>query len=408
MDEGITFSSNDELPTDNIPRYKIGDKVIIRPDAAEIIHSISSGSWDIDLVKSKFMRDNIKKPLKVVKKFIVIEANNDKTANIWWSCLQSDVDLSEAWFIDAALKPSTPDYSPRRIDRLLDRLDEGVFNEKYPYTSLIIAVNNKEELEDLRLNGHLENDICNRVEAHLMWGQVLYIRMFSDYHDNTVVRTTTGTLSKLDQLSQDIGFTYERVFTSTDIKKGIINNIKNSGQSTPNYLPKKINRITESQNPVSSFDMVDDFRGSTEDKTLKNINEAFLHIDYPYNSIVIAINDQKEANELFMLGYGRGVIDNITDFLNRGVKTYVRLYKGTDNETITSIGTLSRVEEVSNSLHYTYEKVFTVNDVKRGLIDKIKKTGNYFQSPDYSPRKIDRTLESKNTILSLDKWKESL
>lgn len=108
-----------------------------------------------------------------------------------------------------------------------------------------------------------------------------------------------------------------------------------------------------------------------------NENRRNIHERYPYNCIVIVINDNNELNKCLDIFRKMDILNindakgNITQDLLRSIKCYVRLFYGRDNQKLTISGNvLSKVKYYSDANKFKYQKEYTIDDVINGKIEK--------------------------------------
>jgi len=148
-------------------------------------------------------------------------------------------------------------------------------------------------------------------------------------------------------------------------------------KNIPNYKSKKFNR------------------------TMENLNEGLFHNDYQYNNIIILFSNLQELEE--SKPYLNGIIDfelaynTIKSEFKKPIhdKYYMRIHTENYNYSYKiNRGSLNYLN--SSNFDYDYEKIFTINDLKNGLLDDIKKNGKYIIKPNYKPKKFNRTMENFN------------
>ena len=114
---------------------------------------------------------------------------------------------------------------------------------------------------------------------------------------------------------------------------------------------------------------------------------------YPYESIVIEVDDKDELRRLrpyikrFII-WDVAVHDIAYKMINRPeVKNYIRVNIEDElKDWHISHGTIEYL--LSDSSDITYDKIFTVKDVEDGILDNLIKYGKPFRNPSYRPRKI--------------------
>jgi len=169
------------------------------------------------------------------------------------------------------------------------------------------------------------------------------------------------------EIIPDLDDRYEKLFYVKDLHK-----IKNIilGTNVPNYKPKG-------------------------KRILEKVNEEILHPDYDYETIVIAVRTLDELEEVkpYLIDYDiERIYSGLLDYLENDQECYIRIRINLYNELTTAYSTLKDVDRNSAEGGFKYEKLFSVSDVKKGLLDNIKLDGKANIRPSYTPRK--RLLES--------------
>ena len=127
---------------------------------------------------------------------------------------------------------------------------------------------------------------------------------------------------------------------------------------------------------------------------INRLNES-LNDKYPFPNIIIAIHNVDELKKAM-------------PYLNKYISPYSNLYKDVEfsferpryirllnsgHYIVATYGSLYRMED--SDFNYKYEKLFSVEDLKNGLLDNIKRHGTS-AIPNYKPKNFNRTLESLN------------
>lgn len=149
----------------------------------------------------------------------------------------------------------------------------------------------------------------------------------------------------------------------------IISIIKH-GNFAPEYIPKKNKRLLESK----------------------------LHENYPYDSFIIKMNNIDELNEIsnilndkydvYISGYMYELSKNYFNINDNKKSLFLRLYF-IGNKLTYEINHFDLIDEYG----WSYEKIFTINDLKNDTLDRILFMGK--SNPDYNKnQKPKRLLES--------------
>lgn len=134
-------------------------------------------------------------------------------------------------------------------------------------------------------------------------------------------------------------------------------------------------------------------------KIIKTL-EAF-HEKYKYKSIVIAIRNQRDLDDSVPFLNHFHSFEDIYKAIkfagfSEGNQYYIRINETSDyeSERYLSYDDMIRFEENSLDIDAKHERLFSVNDLKNGLLTNILKFGKSLTTPNYTPRKIERTLET--------------
>lgn len=145
------------------------------------------------------------------------------------------------YIINTGLKYNVPEYKSKKIKRLLENIKSG-----YNYNCIVLSVKNIDEFDFILK--YLE-DTCNVYTKGVLniryqvfeyiENDVLYLRVDED------LKLSFGPLSRIEELSNNFNFTYEKIFDINDIKNGTIYNIINYGNNisiNDMYKPKNTKR----------------------------------------------------------------------------------------------------------------------------------------------------------------------
>jgi len=184
------------------------------------------------------------------------------------------------------------------------------------------------------------------------------------------------------KMGNNFGMTYQEESNLT-FKNGIIlenlniNEIKNlikQGSIKPNYKPKKNIRLLENN----------------------------LHDNYPYDSFVIKFNTVNELDEItdilnveynvYLSSYLYTLCVNYLEMNENKKSLFLRLYFIEDKLTY-EINHFDKLDEYSKDYGWNYDRIYTLNDFRDGVLSRILKTGKSI--PTYKPKeKSKRILES--------------
>ena len=266
-------------------------------------------------------------------------------------------------------KPKVPSYLPKKFDRTLESVNESY--KRYNYDSVVIEIDSIEEFKEakkylLGFDFHTESTFFSNVLSQVMRMNV-YIRV-NLYDDVERWRLTHGTMAMLEENSE--GNTFEKVFKVNDLKNGLLENLKKYGKIIfyPNYEPKKFNMTFEA-----------------------------FHENYKYPSIVILIKNIDELKEAYdLLSNFSDVKIVYNNIISAGFDNEEQYYIRIKQNGQLSYSELEYLEVNSQDSYSTYEKLFTVKDLREGLMKQITTFGNSRLKPNYLPKKFNKTLEKNN------------
>jgi hypothetical protein len=170
-------------------------------------------------------------------------------------------------------------------------------------------------------------------------------------------------------------------------------------KSYPDYSPKRIDKNFD-LNETVVLGMAPCYKPRRIDRTLENLNPK-----YNYSSIVINIKDDVEFQILYeeliefcdKYNINNYDINNFFDGLSIHSDVYIRIRLNYFSKLFLNLswGFMIQLDSNTERQQQTYEKVFTIDDIKRGLLDSIYLKGTSVLAPSYAPRKIIK--ESLNT-----------
>lgn len=284
----------------------------------------------------------------------------------------------QAMHLDLILKTGTaiPSYTPRRIDRTLENLNEG--RDNYPYDSIVVKVENREELDELnkRLSsmGKLESYLERSMTMFPNW---VFIRLYPYYEENKFILSyLTNRLVNVERCLKDYILEDEDVnstiysLSTSDWKR--VESILKFGKEIiePSYKPRRIVRENK------------DYMSSSE--------------------ILIRVNDIDELMIVIRL------FDN-NDFYNEELFRNLRsLTSQRDFPVYLFVNLKTRVIFVQRHSNYdkddaymsyldpidTYEHIYTIKNDLTDITKMLEKKIIIPFAPNYRPRHMDRTLES--------------
>lgn len=357
-------------PSQQLQLFEVGDKVFVRNDASKYFTDITDLMYDmiekwvtiveIKTIEETYGGNSSYIPVEHNKNDLLITCKLEQSNyTFWWyyKCLYTD-------------KKIEPNYkSKNKANR---SINEGSIHPNYKWNYIFIKFNNKKEYDDAFNKLNMFNDSISHMyfnHIQLLEEGPIYIR-YSMYGD-TLVYAGYSLLSDLDGIYNK--GSYEKIFDYNDVKMGLLEQIKNKGVYIvkPSYEPKgKIIR---------------------ESKILENQeNRKLFHKDYSYNCIVINVRYKKDAIFLSQYLIDKYNMDKLEYFLldypyNEIYNKYLRLYINNYNKLDYSKGDIDVLERSSKTLNFTYDNVYTVDDVKNGLIENILKFGIPFL-PSYKPK----------------------
>ena len=152
---------------------------------------------------------------------------------------------------------------------------------------------------------------------------------------------------------------------------------------------------SKDKNDIIKFLKTKGIKPTYKPKKIYRTFEGFIEGDYEYDMIIIKILDRYELD--YMSNYMKDVakldisssLDVLKDYINDDEGAYIRITRSPYEY---RFGPLHFLDDIIDSMIFKVEKIFTVNDVKSGVIDNILKYGkNIPISKDlYKPKKIIR------------------
>jgi len=262
-----------------------------------------------------------------------------------------------------------PTYEPRK----------KIIRENINFDKISIYCKNREESVEFEDFLHQNGFVYNDGEKYYISNNTYYnnITFILNNHDNNPDNKFNAYRNKYN-INNSLFLEYEDF--KDKIKTFILNpsnhTYKELSMKTPDYKPKS--------------KIIREFK----------IFEGKFHDNYPYETIVIQLNDEYDLEKL--KNYITNTLNMIVDYgdymdlkneLNRNSKKYFRFcYNSTYNRLYYKYGNLSNIN--INLDKNEFEKIYTVDDLLNDLIQKISMTGEYKIIPDYNPKlKNKRSLD---------------
>ena len=353
--------------------FQVGDIVYIRPDAFNYFNDIEPGGM------GKYLGKFVK--ITEINTFQSFYGNSGRNVGdiyypddllIWVKSSDHDYVDSNTWYWSykclQSLKKLKPSYKPRKIDRTIESL-----NENYVFFKDNHLINKDYKPPKFKIG----DDVVIKKNGYLTHKDNISYEESIGIIDR--FKRNEGKKCKIEELAYELAnnrwYCYITIEDSKEyIYEGALQLF------APSYEPRKINRILEG-------------RGNN-----------IIHSDYKYNSIVIRVKIEEkhlvdEILDLIGQHYKINYFDRLkngiaSDYLHMNQDAYIRLFNDSDNPDIIemSYGPLNRLEQLNREGGFDIEKLFTIDDLRNGLIEDIKKFGKCNPKPTYNPRKIDRTL----------------
>jgi hypothetical protein len=356
--ESIYYRSNDELPIDNMPLYKIGDVVKFRENPDSIQSRVSEGIWSFDDEQRRFIEENKDKTLRIIEKYCTGPDNGDERFNNkWWSafyCEYAHNGSNTMWYLDETIRSveTVPSYKPRRIDRTIES------NEWYPY-----RVKTEKELSE-----EFGNDWRRTACHNIGWNGGMDLLLGKDYPEKNFKIEDYGEDDWLIMKVNPNGISW------TIIPKLLIKN----SPKPPSYKPRKIERTFEANNDILTA-----------------------------KEICIMVDNMEEFDIIKKLcsSLGYHII-----FTPRGFPHYVFINLKEKSSSFVNYSDRDFLDAEESSPKYildnVYKRRYTINDLE--VITKILESGKIIDVPSYKPRKIERTLENLNESFEFVSTEERL
>ena len=268
-------------------------------------------------------------------------------------------------------------------------LNERVIHDKYPYVTIVIAIYNIEDLRILinsmreQFGINLQHNF-NSISRYINTDRPVYVRFYKSYGDK--LDYFYGALELLDSNVQRQE--YEKLFNIGDVTSGLVKSLIERGIRLPDYKTR-----TEKGVNNRSIDW-------TLTERLK------FNIKYPYDSIIILLNNRND-NDLFIDYFSSISIDSIDNYyqfserlknLLKYLKSpiidrspvYICFYLAKENFLTLEWDISSRLLDYQP--RETFERLFTVNDIKTNFFKNIIVHGQSLSVVDmYNKRKDNLT-----------------
>ncbi len=303
-------------------------------------------------------------------KFKVIEKAKYNTIEPWWSMIKNEINNEELWFVDDGLIKNEPSYKPRKIDRTLESINTE-------YTGYVFELNNMYDFKRIQLLLFKQDIIWvtgdNTIKSKYddldledEGDMVFPFYIFIDMKRKNFFYRPSDDLDYNDPiltLKQNIT---DRLNISKIIYS--INDFNRIFKTEPSYKPRKIERFLERRNNIEN---------AKEITILIKSNEEIISLDDAIKPLGIQIPEG-----LMITNYDTPT--NIFIHIESGIVTYTILldYQRKNWENL-------------ELLDGVYKKEFTIDDLPH-IIRILREKKILPLSPNYNPKKIDRTLESIN------------
>jgi len=275
-----------------------------------------------------------------------------------------------------------PNYrSKQKPSRILEKY----FHENYKYTTIPFKIETVSELNKIKLFLNNNKELFINLNFNIDETFTYITNIYLYKHINIIIEFMINMDNKLifawDQYDDFVSYidknSYEKIYNIDDLQNNIINNIIKYGNPypQPKYEPK--NKI---------------IRESL-------ITEGVIHPDYHYDVIIIAIYDQYEFKSIEDILKKYSYDDNeLSQYKDKSAFSpiYIRLkndyYRKLE---IKGCAFLTDLERVQIRMGFKYERIFTVDDVKKGVLESIIKHGVSTIEPTYKPK--DRIVRESNS-----------
>jgi hypothetical protein len=275
-------------------------------------------------------------------------------------------------------KQIVPSYSPRKIDRTLL---ESLRVARYNY--VVVRVENWDEFILAQTTLFKKGYIWITGNRQIQYTNIYPTYIFVIGHSAPCYKNK---FFYEEECNLDGGSVEETILT------------RQFGSERDKICPKTF-RVRDIENLPELFDFkgVPSYSPRRVDRTMESYK------GYDYDSVVIALNNETEVDiakeHLNKYKYAEQALEEIKSRFKENKKpSYIRVNFGSEhdeNEWFMSHGTIDFLMEIAgDNEHPSFEKIYTVNDLKHGLLKNITQHSKPFINPSYSPRRVDRTLES--------------
>jgi len=356
-----SYITDRDLTTEQqLKLFKIGDDVIVKKNAYDYFNDVNDYMNDFLGGKYKILdMTTLWDAYEDESKFYITDFNESKYDDLLLTVGdKNDKNNSWMWYYKCLIptRKLDPVYEPKRNIRLLEKFNN--LSNKYDYNCLIIKIDTIKEIEDLEKylsNYNIFIHDISTIKRHLYNGHNCYIRIYINQRNNRLV--ATGNIMKyLDEYSSEFDFKYEKIYdVESFIKFNILGNIIRFGIYIPDYEPKgSSKRLLERKN---------------------------IHKDYPFKTIIVEIKNEHELS--YMIEYLKNEFDSyMTDYHEKELKKY--LLNGDSvyirfnyryNSIDISHSNMYSLEYNIKRKKLNYYKLYTVKDVKNGIIENILNSG---------------------------------
>jgi hypothetical protein len=272
------------------------------------------------------------------------------------------------------------------------------------YTSIIIEIDKNTSIDELvklilplkdylyeinnitKITDYVKNSFVNIIDN-------FYYRFTykNETTNNNLLRLSHSSMFSLEEMKNYFHFTYDKVYNLIDLKNGNILNLLKYGRITPTYQPKKFIR-----------------EGINDDDINLNKSPYFKK----YNSIAVKIKNGTPMHELINILSPietKYVLKNfdLINFCTKFIYNYnidkeidtilILIYdEDTNSILIFDFIDIDIFDNLSIEYDYTYDKIYSEEDLKNGNIDSLIKYGNI--KPNYVPRKLIRENYFENNL----------
>ena len=380
---------------------KILDKGFLNFDESDFAVLNSYATDDKELKELLKKIKSYKEPFETLNVLIKNETDGIKKQMFFKKWLGLHEELTE---LENELKSKFKIEDLKKLGNLRESFS---FSPNYKYTSIAVAINNKEELDKYKniiyrfcADNNINSMNIDSFFNGFNWftsnytASPIYIRLTSPY---VTLNITYGGLDGFESINRKNNHTCEKLFTVEEFQD-VLNNIKRFGKGglIPSYTPKKFDRTLESVEILNEF----------------YSNEEISNTLYfkKYNTFVMVFDKDVNIVKYDIMAKALGKIfnfDNTFYFNVQGYKGNCRdnkfIYKVKKYQNTYSYGWDQEKNFDSSLENCTYPKLFTIDEVdSEDKIRRILLHGG--TTPSYKPKKFDRTLERSSLVEGIKYW----